>query len=117
MFYVKKGSKYGAKKSSFNGITYHSKKEAQYAGELEMRKKAGDIKDWKRQVKIDLKAYDKHICNYYMDFVITHNDNTLEYIEVKGFATPLWQMKWKLFEAQMAEECRLNDTKLTIVKV
>ena len=115
MFYSKKGNKYGAKRYDHNGITYHSKKEAGYAAELDLRKKAKDIKDWKRQVKLDLKAYDKHICNYYIDFVITHNDDTLEYVEVKGFATSLWRLKWKLLEAQMDEEVKKHDTKLTII--
>ena len=88
--------------------------EAAYAQELDLRVKAGDIKSWKRQVKIDLRAYGKHICNYYIDFVIKHNDETEEFLEIKGMETPEWRLKWKLFCAQMEEEN--PAAKLTVVK-
>jgi len=91
--------KYGNQSKTYNGITYHSKKEAKYAQDLDLRIRANDIKSWERQVKIDLRVKGIHICNYYIDFVITHNDGILEYVEVKGFETPEWRLKWKLFEA------------------
>jgi len=76
--------------------------------------KQKEFKKWDRQHKIELRAYNKHICNYYIDFVITHHDGTLEYIEVKGFETNTWRMKWKLTKAKLeAEEPR---NKLTLVR-
>lgn len=113
MHRVRYGNKFGAKSSSYNGILYHSKKEAGYAAELDLRLKAGDIKAVQRQVKIDLVVNGYHITNYYIDFVITHNDDLNEYIEVKGFETPEWKLKWKLFEALFGNQ---PNTKLTIVK-
>lgn len=92
-------NKYKAKKQTYDGYSYHSKKEANYAVELDWRKKVKDIKDWRRQEKIRLDIDGKHICNYYIDFVIEHNDGTEEYVEVKGFPTALWKLKWKMFEA------------------
>ena len=92
---------------------YHSKKEAGYAHQLEMRKASGDIKEVERQVKISLDVNGYHIANYYIDFVVTHNDGRREYIEVKGFETPEWRLKWKLFEALYGKE---KDVILTIEK-
>lgn len=113
MYRVRYGSKYGAKKQEYRGVSYHSKKEAGYAHDLAMRLSAGDIKDWQRQVKISLDVDGYHIANYYIDFVVTHNDDRLEYIEVKGFETPEWRLKWKLFEALYGNK---KDVILTIQK-
>lgn len=99
---------------TYNGYSYHSKKEAQYAFELDCRVKAKDIKGWDRQVKIELDAYDVPICNYYMDFVVYHNDGKIEYVEVKGFETDVWRLKWKLFKAKMAK--KQPSAILTLIK-
>lgn len=113
MYRVRYGNKFGNKKQEVNGIVYHSKKEAGYAHDLAMRKSAGDIKDWERQVKISLDVGKYHIANYYIDFVVTHNDDRIEYVEVKGFETPEWRLKWKLFEALYSE---IPNTILSVVK-
>lgn len=107
------GNKYRAKRQEFNGVSYHSKKEAGYAHELALRKASGDIRGWERQVKISLDVSGKHITNYIIDFVIEHNDGRREYVEVKGFETPEWRMKWRLFEALYGD---LPNTVLTVVK-
>lgn len=101
MYQVKpyRKNKYNAKTKQYNGIWYHSKFEASYAKDLDWRIKAGEIKSWIRQAKISLDVNGKHICNYYIDFVVKHNDDSLEYVEVKGFETEVWRLKWKLFEA------------------
>jgi hypothetical protein len=101
--YFKK-NKFGAKKKSFQGHSYDSGLEAQCATELDILLKAKEIKNVDRQVKLDLTAHGKHICFYYIDFVVTHNDDSLEYLEVKGMALPVWRIKWKLLEAQLEEE-------------
>jgi len=92
-------SKYKNQRAEHNGVTYHSKKEANFAAELDLRKKAGDIKGWDRQVKMSIDVNGHHICNYYLDFRIFHNDETVEFVEVKGFLTPEANLKMKLFEA------------------
>lgn len=114
MYRVRKfENKYKNVKTEVNGITYHSKLEGKYAFELNARMLAGEIKEWERQVKIDLSVGGHHICNYYVDFAITHLDETREYVEVKGFETEVWRLKWKLFEALYSD---LPMTRLTIVK-
>lgn len=108
-------SRFGVKKTAtFDGKKYDSNFESKYAQELEFRRIAGDIKSWQRQVRMDLRAHGVHICFYKIDFIITHNDDSIEYVEVKGFETDLWRFKWRLFEAQMNHEQPL--AKLTVVK-
>ena len=94
-------NKYGRKKSEFKGTIYDSKLEANYAEHFDTMLKAGELTTIERQVKISLKAYDKHICNYYIDFVLTYQDGHREYSEIKGYATDIWKMKWKMLEAML----------------
>ena len=96
-------SKYHNSTKIYGGLTYDSIKEAQYAEDLDWRVKGKDIKSWERQIKIALDVNGYHICNYYVDFKITHNDGGIEYVEVKGFETEVWRLKWKLFEALINE--------------
>lgn len=98
--YTQKYSYYRTKKSGKND----SKFEAGKAQELELRKKAGEIKDFKEQVKIPLIVNDLVVCDYYIDFVIEHNDGIIEYCETKGYATDVWKLKWKLFEALYSQD-------------
>ena len=49
----------------------------------------------------DLKRYGKFANR--SNFKITHNDGGIEYVEVKGFETEVWRLKWKLFEALIRE--------------
>jgi hypothetical protein len=113
-YLVKRYSKYNAKSSIYNDSVFHSKKEAGYAAELDLRIKAKDIKSWRRQVKISLDVNGNHICNYYIDFEVTHNDGTIELVEVKGFETDVWRLKWKLLEAIYQKEH--PEILLTVIK-
>lgn len=114
MFRVKRDNKFGAKRSEYDGIRYDSKKEAAYAEQLDMLKRGGAITGWRRQVRVDLSIHGKHIAFYKVDFEVTHNDGHLELIEVKGFETREWQIKWKLLEAIYGTE--FPDVELTVVK-
>lgn len=107
------GSKYRNKSHVYNGLSFHSKKEAAYAAELDLRVKGKDIAEWERQRKISLDVNNRHICNYYIDFVIKHLDGREEYVEVKGFETPEWKIKWKLFEALYSDD---KNKILTVVR-
>lgn len=106
MYYQRKQNKYGAIKQTYQGYSYMSKKEAAKAMELDMLVKAGEIKGWERQKKIELKGENGgHVCNYYIDFVVEHKDGVIEFIEVKGFKTDVWKLKWKLFEDKYGSDC------------
>jgi len=67
---------------------------------LEYRK---EIKSGKVEIKIEVKfSMDIgkiHITNHYMDFIIEINGIMKKAIEAKGFPTPVWRIKKKLFEA------------------
>lgn len=99
MWYQRKGNKFGAKSSTYNGINYHSKKEAGYAAELDLLLKAGEIKEWTRQIKISLDVNGRHITNYYCDFRVITKDGSEELHEVKGFETEVYRLKRLLLEA------------------
>lgn len=107
MTYTQKYSYYSTQKQGKND----SKFEAGKANELELLKRAKEIKDFKEQVKIPLIVNGYVVCDYYIDFVVEHNDGTTEYVETKGYATDVWKLKWKLFEALFSD---LPDVKLTI---
>jgi hypothetical protein len=116
MYFQKSANKYHAKSSIYNGIYYHSQLEAGYAQELDLRVKAKDIKSWERQVKLDLRVNDHHIANYYLDFIVTHNDGRREFVEVKGMETEAWRMKWAILEATFDRFKTGPDDSLTVIK-
>lgn len=104
MTYRQQWSKYGAKKTVVDGIQYHSKKEAGYGEELRLRLMGKDIKAWWRQIRLPLDVNGYHITNYFIDFVIEHTNGDIEFVEIKGYETAEWRIKWKLFEAIMSDE-------------
>ena len=97
-------SKYNAKSTIYNGIIYHSKKEAGRAQELDLLLKAKEIKKWERQIPIDLKVNGEHICKYYVDFKVTDKHGIIIWEEVKGFMTEVYRLKRKIFEATYLKE-------------
>ena len=95
----KKPHKYRAKRTIVDGKAYPSKLEASYGKNLGMLERGGAIKSWRQHPTVGLYVNDKLICNYALDFEIIHNDDSVELVEVKGFKTRDWAIKWKLFEA------------------
>lgn len=93
-----KQNKYGNRKTQYEGRSYHSALEADYAARLDLLLKAGEIKEWIPQYKIDIKVDGKHVTNYYMDFRVVTKDDTVEFHEVKGAETDLWRIKFRLLE-------------------
>lgn len=93
-----------ARKHVYNNEKFDSGFEAAYARELDLRKRAGEIVKWEAHVKIPLVVNNFHICNYYIDFIEHYPDGTIKYVETKGYAFPLWRLKWKIFEALYSEK-------------
>ena len=106
MYYQKKSYYTTPKHNGFD-----SKFEGGKAVELDLLLKTGKIKGYEKQTKIPLVVNGYHICNYYIDFVVFHNDGSTEYCETKGYATDVWKLKWKIFEALYSD---LPDVKLTV---
>lgn len=90
----KKKSKYGAIKTTVDGITFDSKKEADYYCELKLRLQGGDIKGFCMQPSFVLAPGLK----YKADFIVFHNDDTAEIIDTKGFKTKEYIAKKKVLE-------------------
>lgn len=98
------GSKYHATKTTIDGITFDSRKEAKRYQELKLMERAGAIKDLRRQVRYELiPAFDvqgKHYrpTSYVADFVYTDCKTGNEIVEdVKGMRTDVYRIKAKLF--------------------
>ncbi|MBU2025410.1 MAG: DUF1064 domain-containing protein [Patescibacteria group bacterium] len=105
--------------NKFNNVKtagYDSKFEAGYAQELELRKKAKDIKDWEAQKRIELRVNGELITTYKIDFVVYHNDKTIEYVETKGYETYDWRLRWKLFVANFKKEIERGEVICTVEK-
>jgi hypothetical protein len=113
-YFVKKGNKYNNTKQLYNGSRYDSKKESSYAQELDLRVKAKDIKSWEKQFNLELRVNGYKICSWKIDFKIIHNDDSIEFVEVKGFETYDYILKRKLFEALKDE--MFPGSVLTIIK-
>ncbi len=115
-----KYSRYSSKlhnvRQTYNGYSYASQLEARYAMDLDLRVKGNDIKSWERQIKIPLDVNGEHISNYYIDFIIEHNDGVKEYVEVKGMETQVWKFKWRLFTAIFKEDIESGKILVTVVK-
>ena len=102
-------------KQTYNGRSYHSRAEAEYAIYLDQRLNAGEIKSWTPQKRIELLGENgSHICNYYIDFVVEHHDGVTELIEVKGFETNIWNLKWKMLKDKYGHDAKY---KITLEKV
>lgn len=112
----KKQNKYRNHKTTIDGITFDSKKEAEYYCQLKLLKKAGEIKDFGMQQRYELQPeFNKNgkkyqSITYVADFVIVNNDGTTEVIDVKGFETKEFKIKKKLFEY------KYPDLSLKVVK-
>ena len=89
-----KSAKYRSYKTSVDGHTFDSVKEANYYTELKLRLKCNDIKGFCLQPTFILAPGLK----YKADFIVFNNDGTYDVIDVKGFKTKAYIAKKKDFE-------------------
>ena len=101
-------SKYGNLKTEYNGYVYMSKKEANYAQELDYRKKEKNIEkrvlNYEKQVPFQIILNGKKICKYIADFKVFYACGRVEIIDVKGVRSNVYILKKKLVEAQYGIE-------------
>ena len=90
-------SKYGAVRTVYNGVTYASRSEANYARYLDLQKKAGAIKKWEGQVKWPLIVDGQKLCTMIPDFLVYFPDGKTALVEVKGVSSAVYKLKVKLF--------------------
>ena len=102
-FKFKKSSKFGAKKTIVDGITFDSKWESERYGQLRAMERGGIVTDLELQVKYDIVINDIKICKYIADFVYKEESPDGEIKEIvedaKGFETPEFKLKKKLMKA------------------
>ena len=102
-FKFKKSSKFGAKKTIVDGITFDSKWESERYGQLKAMERGGIVTDLELQVKYDIVIKDIKICKYIADFVYKEEspDGKIKEIveDAKGFETPEFKLKKKLMKA------------------
>lgn len=91
----------GAKKCTYNDFRHDSKFEAMVAHELEMKKRAGEIKEYDKQFRIDMTAYSQCLSrslsmSHKVDFRVHNLDGTYTLLEAKGYETAdyKWRVKW-----------------------
>lgn len=98
----KGGNKYGNRKATVNGRTYHSELEAGDALWLRQLEKEGTIRELKEQVRYRIFVGTQHICDSIVDFQFTHKGKLVWY-ETKGFPTDVYLIKKKLILATLPE--------------
>lgn len=92
-------NKFGARKTRYNGTIYASKREALYARDLDLLVKGKKLKRWEAQIAIPMVINGKKVCTYNIDFVEYDMDDKPTFVEVKGFETAVFKLKWRLFDA------------------
>ena len=90
-----KRNKYNAVKTRIDGITFDSKKEARYYGELKLRVMAGEVSHFLMQVPLILPGG----VRYRLDFLEFWMDGSVHYIDAKGVQTAVFKIKKKQVEA------------------
>ncbi|MCP5244853.1 MAG: DUF1064 domain-containing protein [Burkholderiales bacterium] len=86
--------KFNAVRTDIDGIKFDSKKEAKYYGDLKLRKMAGEVLFFLRQVPFHLPGG----VTYRVDFQEFHADGSVKFVDVKGMETSEFIMKKKMVE-------------------
>lgn len=108
-------SKYNSRKTTVDGITFDSKKEARRYLVLKQMEQDGEIKNLRLQVPVELvpsfeivvdgKKRKRRPITYVADFVYYRDDEKV-IEDVKGLRTPVYNIKKKLFEYRYHETIR-----------
>lgn len=90
-----KPSKYRNQVTVVDGIRFDSKREARYYEELKLRKAAGEVSYWLRQVPLHLPGGTRYV----VDFLVFFTDNKPpHYVDVKGHQTQVFKLKRREIE-------------------
>lgn len=94
-----KPSKFGNRKTTVDGITFASGREARRYGTLKLMERAGEITDLKLQPRFPLTVNGKLVATYVGDFEFVTRAGVRVVEDSKGFRTPEFIIKSRLFEA------------------
>jgi len=100
---AQKRNKYGAVRSTYNGLSFASKLELAYYKQLERMKLDGLVSFFLFQVPFHLEGG----VRYVTDFVVFHTSGEVEFIDTKGRDTPMSKMKRKQVEARYPVEIKI----------
>lgn len=90
-----RASKYGAIATAVDGIRFDSKKEARYYEQLKLRKAAGEVAYWLRQVPLHMPGGTRYV----IDFLVFFCDGRPpEFVDVKGRETAMFRVKRREIE-------------------
>lgn len=96
-------NKYGAKKVTYDGITFDSTMERDYYKHLLNKLNSKEIKFFELQPEFELQeAFVKNgkkykAITYRADFMVINNDDSIDVIDVKGHETEVFNLKKKMF--------------------
>lgn len=93
--------KYANKAVEIDGIRWSSKMEARYYAHLKTLRAAGVLRNFHRQVIVDLGAGVKHLVDFLLIYQHEHQE---DYVEIKGFDTPHGRTKRRLAEEKLGRE-------------
>ena len=102
---IKRSNKYSNHKVDMAGIKFDSKKEAARYRELQLLEKAGVVADIELQPKYRIVINDRKVCDYTADFRYIEEGKTIVE-DVKGYKTPVYNLKKKLMAAVYGIEIR-----------
>ena len=102
-----KQPKYRNRKTLADGVVFDSKREADRWLVLRAMERDGLVRDLRRQVRVPLVVAGVRVCVWVADFVYhdTASGRT-EYEDVKGYRTPAYRLKAKLFRALFRQAIR-----------
>lgn len=95
--------KFGAVSCEIDGKKFPSRLERRYYEQLLIRKKAGDVVFFLRQVAFEIGGGVKYVT----DFMVFLSDGSVEFIDTKGRDTPLSLSKRKILEAMYPVEIKI----------
>lgn len=93
--YIPRQPKYHNRKTELDGITFDSQAEARRYRELQSLQKAGEIRWFSRQPSFLLPGD----IRYRPDFIVCGRQGEIYVEDVKGFETPEFKLKRKLWDA------------------
>lgn len=88
--------KFNAIRTECDGIKFPSKLEAKYYEQFKLKKLAGEVLFFLRQVPFHLAGGVRYVA----DFLVFYVDGSCDVVEVKGFDTAMGKMKRKMVEAE-----------------
>lgn len=94
-------SKFKAKKTVVDGITFDSMKEAARFRDLKLLERGGAIRNLEIQPKFDLSINGTKVCSYIGDFAYFENNaRVIEDVKSKPTKTPVYRLKRRMLLAQ-----------------